>query len=314
MNPLLEVVVSEIVTVAPRVKRFRLMAASGETLPAFSPGAHILVTLAEGRNAYSLMGSPSDHSSYQISVLETEQSRGGSRWLHQCEPGLRLTVSHPVNLFSLAHLGRKHIFVAGGIGITPFLPMMEELNARGVPFELHYAARNSHQAAYLSEIARTYGDPRIRFYETGKTARPAMDRVLAGQPLGTHLYVCGPEGMIENVVASAKAAGWPAGHVHSERFVGGSAGDPFTVTLEQAKRTIAVNAHQSLLEALEAAGIEAPFLCRGGSCGACETRVLACDRPLLHRDHYLSQDERASSAKIMICVSRAEGGHLVLDL
>jgi len=305
----LEVVVSEVVSVAPRVKRFRLVASSGATLPAFSPGAHILVTLAEGRNAYSLMGSPSDHRSYQISVLHTASSRGGSRWLHErVEPGVRLTISHPVNLFPLAQLGKKHIFVAGGIGITPFLPMMEELQARAVPFELHYASRSREHAAYLSEIAQ------VSFYETGRTARPTMDRVLARQPLGTHLYVCGPERMIEDVLASARAAGWPPGHLHSERFAGGSAGDPFTVTLANSKQTVQVNAHQSLLEALEAAGVEAPFLCRGGSCGACETRVLACDRPLLHRDHYLSQDERRSSAKIMICVSRAEGGNLVLDL
>jgi ferredoxin-NADP reductase len=305
----LEVVVSEVVSVAPRVKRFRLVAPSGATLPAFSPGAHILVTLAEGRNAYSLMGSPSDHRSYQISVLHTASSRGGSRWLHErVEPGVRLTISHPVNLFPLAQLGKKHIFVAGGIGITPFLPMMEELQARAVPFELHYASRSREHAAYLSEIAQ------VSFYETGRTARPTMDRVLARQPLGTHLYVCGPERMIEDVLASARAAGWPPGHLHSERFAGGSAGDPFTVTLAKSKQTIPVNAHQSLLEALEAAGVEAPFLCRGGSCGACETRVLACDRPLLHNDHYLSQDERRSSAKIMICVSRAVGGNLVLDL
>jgi dimethylamine monooxygenase subunit B len=307
--PSLDVVVSEVESVAPRVKRFRLVAPSGATLPAFSPGAHILVTLAEGRNAYSLMGSPSDHYSYQISVLHTEPSRGGSRWLHEnVEPGARLTISHPVNLFPLAQLGRKHVFVAGGIGITPFLPMMEELHARAVPFELHYAARSREHAAYLSEIAQ------VKFYETGTAARPTMANVLARQPLGTHLYVCGPERMIEDVTASARAAGWPAGHLHSERFAGGSAGDAFTVTLARSKRTIPVNAHQSVLEALEAAGVEAPFLCRGGSCGACETGVLACDRPLLHRDHYLSQDERRSAAKIMICVSRADGGDLILDL
>jgi ferredoxin-NADP reductase len=315
----LEVEVSEVAMVAHRVKRFRLVAASGAPLPAFSPGAHILVTLADGprtvRNAYSLMGSPFDHRCYQISVLHTEQSRGGSRYLHErVQPGFRLSISRPVNLFPLAQLGRKHVFVAGGIGITPFLPMMEELNARAVSFELHYSSRSKDHGAYVSQISRFYDDARVRFYETGNAERLSMDRVLARQPLGTHLYVCGPERMIEDVMASAKEAGWPAGNLHSERFAGGSAGKPFTVALAKSKQTIQVNEHQSLLEALEAAGVEAPFLCRGGSCGECETRVLACERALIHNDHYLSPDERISSAKIMICVSRAEGGNLVLDL
>jgi ferredoxin-NADP reductase len=314
----LEVEVSEVTTVAHRVKRFRLAPVAAATLPAFSAGGHILITIVDGerkfRNAYSLMGSPFDHRSYQISVLHTEQSRGGSRYMHEhVQPGTRLTISHPVNLFPLAHLGRKHLFVAGGIGITPFLPMMEELNARAVPFELHYSIRSMHRGAYIKEISQAY-HACVRLYETGRTGRLAMEAVLARQPLGTHLYVCGPEPMIEDVTCAAKEAGWPSAHLHQERFLAGSAGKPFTVALAKSRRTLQVNEHVSLLEAIEAAGIEAPFLCRGGSCGECETRVLSCDRELRHNDHFLSPEERSSSSKIMICVSRADGGNLVLDL
>lgn len=316
--PSLEVEVSEVTTVAERVKRFRLVPVSGAALPAFSPGAHVLVAAGEGgrmfRNAYSLMGSPSDPHSYQITVLRTEHSRGGSHYLHDfVRPGYRLSIGYPVNLFPLDRLARKHLFVAGGIGITPFLPMMEELSTCEAPFELHYSGRSSERVAYADSLVCTYG-ARVRLYQTGRGERVAMDAVLCGQPLGTHLYVCGPERLIEDVMRSAREAGWPAGHLHSERFFAGSEGRPFHVALARAKRTIHVHEHESLLEALEAAGVEVPFLCRGGSCGQCETRVLGCDQELIHNDHYLSPEERTSHSKIMVCVSRAQGGNLILDL
>ncbi len=314
----IEVEVSEVVPVAQRIKRFRFTPVSGEPLPAWSPGAHILVTLTSGsntwRNAYSLMGSPLDQDAYQISVLHTMQSRGGSDYLHRVvQPGKRLRISAPVNLFSLAPLARKHIFIAGGIGITPFLPMMQVLHGRKVPFELHYVVRDCKRAAYTEQLAQAYGAC-VHLYETEVSSRPSLHYVLPRQPLGTHLYVCGPEQMIEDLLAAGRAAGWPATHLHSERFLVGSAGEPFTLSLASTNQVIPVNGLQSILEALEAAGVDAPFLCRGGSCGQCETRVLACDTPLIHNDHYLGPDERQSGAKIMICVSRCQGGHLVLDL
>jgi dimethylamine monooxygenase subunit B len=314
----LEVEVSEVTTVAERVKRFRLVPVSGAALPPFSPGAHILVSAGEGsktsRNAYSLMGSPSDAHSYQICVLRTEHSRGGSRYLHDfVEPGSRLSIGYPVNLFPLDRLARKHLFVAGGIGITPFLPMMEELDTCEEPFELHYSGRSSERVAFADFLVHAYG-ARVRLHLTGNGERLAMNTVLCGQPLGTHLYVCGPERMIEDVMQSAREAGWPAGHLHSERFLSGSEGRPFRVELARTKCTIHVGEHESLLEALEAAGVEVPFLCRGGSCGQCETRVIGCDRELIHNDHYLSPEGRKSHSKIMVCVSRAQGGNLVLDL
>ena len=315
---LLEVEVSEITIVTDRIKRFRFIPVDGQPLPAWSPGAHILLTLSDGsetwRNAYSLMGSPFDHSSYEISVLHTAHSRGGGRHLHEAvQLGSRLQVRPPVNLFPLATLGRKYIFVAGGIGITPFLPLMEVLDARNAPFELHYVVRNKSSAAYVDQVLSAYPG-RAHVYETATTGRPPLDGMVSGHPLGTHLYVCGPEQMIDDVLAAGTRAGWPATHLHSERFLGGSAGKSFVVSLAKTQQTVPVTEHQSILEAVEAAGVEAPFLCRGGSCGQCETTVLACDTALVHNDHYLSAVERHSGSKIMICVSRAEGGTLVLDL
>jgi dimethylamine monooxygenase subunit B len=193
------------------------------------------------------------------------------------------------------------------------IPMMEELDRRGVPFELHYSIRTLSRGAYVEQLTQAYGG-RVKIYETGNAQRPSMDRVLAQQPLGTHLYVCGPERMMESVLSSARGAGWPSEYLHTERFLGASGGRPFTVELAKSNRRVQVREHESLLEAVEAAGVEAPYLCRGGSCGQCETRILACDGTILHKDHYLSAEERNSGSKLMICVSRLERGTVVLDL
>jgi len=136
---------------------------------------------------------------------------------------------------------------------------------------------------------------------------------LGGQPLGTHAYVCGPKGMIDWVHATAGAAGWPDEAVHSEEFLAPQPGAPFEVRLCQSDKTITVGEHESLLEAIERAGVEAPFLCRGGSCGQCETDVVRAEGEFIHRDHWLDADEHAAGRKIMPCVSRFVGKTLELD-
>ena len=141
-----------------------------------------------------------------------------------------------------------------------------------------------------------------------------MSDILPNQPLGTHLYVCGPAGMIEAVLEEGRAAGWPAENLHSERFQAPPSGNPFSVRLARAGITCEVRCDQSLLEALEAAGVDAPFLCRGGACGQCAVDVCEADGELIHNDHYLTPAERAAGKKIMLCVSRLAGRELVLDL
>ena len=141
-----------------------------------------------------------------------------------------------------------------------------------------------------------------------------MDAILENQPLGTHLYVCGPAGMINGVLGTAVKNGWPKQNLHSEEFLAPPIGKPFMAELAKSKRTIEVAAHQSILEAVEAAGIDAPYLCRGGACGQCETNVIACDGALEHNDHFLEAEDKASGTKIMICVSRIKGNGITLDL
>jgi ferredoxin-NADP reductase len=319
-----DVKVAEIQAVSPRVKQFRLVAASGELLPGFSPGSHILVTMEDGsrtmRNAYSLMGSIQDTSSYCISVLHVENSRGGSRFLHeQVAVGSALKISRPLNLFPVHRLARKYLLIAGGIGITPFLPMMEEMSAVGIPFELHYSVRDMQSGAYCAELVDTYTH-RVRCYRTrerdGESGRMSIASLLNGHPLGTHLYVCGPTGLIESVLQHARVAGWPEGSLHAERFSSeaGAAWKPFDVELAKSKRLVHVRQEETLLEALEAAGVEVPYLCRGGACGQCETAVLPSEAALLHNDHYLNNEKRNAGTRIVVCVSRATAGRLILDL
>jgi dimethylamine monooxygenase subunit B len=310
--------VGAIDTVAKDIKRFRLEPQSGLAMPLFSGGSHIVVTIQAGgqtfRNPYSLMGSPIDGSSYHITVLKTETSRGGSHFMHDgLKVGSALTISYPTNLFPIDQRGRKHILIAGGIGITPFIAMGEQLDLQSQPFELYYCSRNEERGAYAEYVAARFGR-RVHLYRSDKGERLSLDPLLNHQPLGTHIYVCGPAGMIEWVLSSARLAGWPDESLHSERFLAPTGGESFEVRLARSARTIAVGEHQSILEAVEAAGVDAPYLCRGGACGQCETAVLSADGALCHMDHYLTQDERDSGKKIMICVSRFKGRCLVLGL
>ena len=310
--------VARITPIADRVKRFRFERLDGKPMPYFSGGAHVIVSMNDGghmrRNAYSLMSPPHDCTAYEISVLHVEDSRGGSTFMHEkVSEGDELKVSYPVNLFQPDWRGRKHLLIAGGIGITPFIAMMEQFSREGANFELHYAIRTRDRGAYWRELLERYGGHRIKIYCDAEGGAIPLTRLLDSQPLGTHLYVCGPAGMINWVLTTARSLGWPDQNLHHERFLAPASGKPYPVTLAQAGKTIEVGPHQSMLEAIEAAGVDAPYLCRGGACGQCETQVLACEGKLLHNDHYLSAGEKASNLKVMPCVSRFEGTSLVLD-
>lgn len=311
--------VARISPVADGVKRFRLERADGLPMPSFSGGAHVVVAMEEDghvrRNAYSLMSAPHDTAAYEISVLRVEDSRGGSAFLHEkVAEGDILKIGQPVNLFSPDRRGRKHILVAGGIGITPFIAMMKQLSREGALFELHYAMRSRSRGAYWRELVEKYGAHRVKTYFDDEGGALPLDALLGAQPLGTHLYVCGPSGMIDCVLAAGLDAGWPAQNLHSERFLAAPPGKPFTVELLRSGLSVRVGEHESMLEAIENAGVDAPFLCRGGACGECRTGVAACDGVLLHHDVYLSDEEKAGGRKVMICVSRFEGSRLQLDL
>jgi len=318
INTEIPVRVAKVTQVAEKIRRFRLERLDGQPMPYFSAGAHVVVSMQDGdllrRNPYSLMSAPFDSSAYEISVLAVENSRGGSAFMHRLSKGDELRVSQPVNLFPADHRGRKHILIAGGIGITPFLAMMAQFSRDNIAFELHYAMRSREHGAYWRQLLELYGPQRIKVYFDVEGSQIPLVQVLDNQPLGTHLYVCGPAGMIDGVLIAALEAGWPRENLHSERFLAPPAGQPFKVMLQQSQLSITVGEHQSILEAVEAAGVDAPYMCRGGACGQCETAVLSSDGKIEHNDIYLSDEEKAEGRKIMVCVSRFKGQQLDLQL
>ena len=298
---------------SPTLKRVSLEAADGRALPSAAPGAHVLLRLSgagrEWRNAYSLVSPPGARSTYEIIVRRVETSRGGSHHVHdRLQAGDLVEIAAPTTLFPIVMSARKHLLVGGGIGLTPLLSFLPELRRMGAAFELHQMAAEAEVGVFERLLAPHGGAAHVH------RGRSALDlaRLMTAQPLGTHLYVCGPAAMMEAVAGAAAAAGWPASNVHRESFGAATGGAPFTAALARTGRDIHVGAEESLLEALEAAGVEAPYLCRGGVCGQCATVVL--DGVPDHRDHVLTPDEQAANTLMMTCVSRAKTPRLVLDL
>lgn len=313
----LNVRVAEVVTVNALIKRFRFVNRDGGPMPAFSGGAHTVVEMDDHGtrrlNPYSLMSDPEDRSGYEISVRRDDVGRGGSLFMHNhVTVGMEMVLSYPVNLFALDTRARKHLMIAGGIGITPFLAQIAQLSHFGGKFELHYSARSKPLGAYMDRLTAAH-PAQVNCYFDEEKQMIDLGKTLSMQPLGTHLYVCGPKGMINWVLTTAAKMGWPTNALHHEEFLAPGTGKPFTVELAASKKTITVGTNQSLLEAMEAAGVDAPYLCRGGACGQCETNILRCDGQLLHRDHWLTAEDHAAGQKIMPCVSRFEGKTLVID-
>jgi dimethylamine monooxygenase subunit B len=311
-----EVVAIEQVT--PLIKHFTLKAVDGCALPAYSGGSHIIVVMQDPqrvhRNPYSLLSSPHQLEAYEIGVRRMEESRGGSHFMHDTvRIGSRLEIAHPVNLFALDKIARKHVLIAGGIGITPFLAQLEDLHDGAAPYELHYSVRSPEHAAFLARLREREGD-RLKMYYDSENQSIDFDGLLSQQPLGTHVYICGPAGFINRVIDTARRFGWSDSHIHWEQFSAPPVGDAFDVFLARTKLTVHIPSDRSLLESIEAAGVEVPYLCRGGVCGFCQTRVLELEGELLHNDHFLSDADKAQRNTIMPCVSRARCTSLVLDL
>ncbi|MCM2319866.1 MAG: PDR/VanB family oxidoreductase [Pseudomonas sp.] len=306
--------------VTPLIKRFTLVREDGQALPAFTGGSHIIVQMegADGRrfsNAYSLLSDPADTRQYQIAVRLEEQSKGGSAFMHQqVEVGSMLTISTPNNLFALDASAGRHVLIAGGIGITPFLAQLYELQGQGADYELHYAFRSPEHGAFQDELSHGPHAGRTHFYIDSLERKLDLAGLLGGLAADAHVYVCGPKPLIDAVIATAGQLGIADRRVHWEQFAATPAsGGAFTVVLAKSGRELRVEEGMSILQALEksnAAQVEC--LCREGVCGTCETRIL--DGEAEHFDQYLSDDEKAAQRTMMLCVSRARTERLVLDL
>ncbi|MGW5437016.1 PDR/VanB family oxidoreductase [Nocardia asteroides] len=295
----------------PDVVVLDLAPAAGGAFPGYTAGAHIDVEAGPGLvRQYSLCGPPGS-GCYRLAVLNVADSRGGSRAMHALAVGTRVRISDPRNHFPLVP-ARRHVLIAGGIGITPLLAMLWELERSGADHVLHYSARTRSRAAFFDELTVS---PRVRFHFDDADPALLLDvaRDLGDPTPETAVYVCGPDGFLDYVLGKAAALGWPRQALHTERFGAAptAAGAGFTVRLSSTGAEYRVPEDQSVLDVLLEHGVDAPFSCRQGICGECVVRVLAGDPD--HRDDVLTEGERADG-RFTTCSSRAHSPVLDLDL
>ncbi|WP_410590109.1 PDR/VanB family oxidoreductase [Amycolatopsis sp. lyj-23] len=292
---------------ADGVVRLTLRDPDGGSLPPWEPGAHIDLVLPGFVRQYSLCGDPAETSAYQVAVLREPGGRGGSAYVHDAlSAGDRVEVDGPRNHFALVE-AERYLFVAGGIGITPILPMLDAATASGRDWQLVYGGRTRASMAFTAELAH-HGD-RVSFRPQDEHGLLDLPTLLAATRPGTAVYCCGPEPLLAAVEALGPA------DLHVERFT--AAADDgertaFEVELAGSGRVLPVPADRSILEVVEEAGITVLSSCREGTCGTCETGVLGGTPD--HRDSVLTAAERQENEVMMLCVSRACSPRLVLDL
>jgi ferredoxin-NADP reductase len=312
--PDFDVVVTDVVVEAEDVISLALERPEGERLAPWDPGSHIDLILGPSmERQYSLCGDPHDSERWKIAVLRERDGRGGSEWIHNnARPGTALTVRGPRNHFALVE-AEHYVFVAGGIGITPLLPMIIALDAEGANWELVYGGRHAQAMAFAATL-EGFGEQ--------VTLRPQdvhglldLERHVGEPRANTAVYCCGPEPLI--IAVEERCTTWPPGALHVERFHPReiSATVPeraFEAVLGRSGTRVGVAAGQSIVDALETIGVDIPTSCREGTCGTCETGVL--EGLPDHRDSVLTEEERQSNTVIMPCCSRSLTPIIVLDL
>ena len=291
-----------------------LAQADGAALPAFTAGAHIDLHLGDDLvRPYSLCGDPCERHHYQLGVLKDSQSKGGSLAVHRLQEGDAIEVSEPRNLFALDEKASHSLLIGGGIGITPMLAMAAELLAAGRSFSLHYCARSRAQAAFIAQLTASAYAPQVHLHFSDEQ-RINLDTVLCDVPAGTHVYVCGPTRLMDAVSEQATAQGYAPEQIHQECFSAevDTGGQPFEVVAAASGITVQVAANQTIVEALALAGLKVCVSCKQGICGSCLTDVLEGEPD--HRDHYLTDEEKADGDQILLCCSRAKSARLIIDL
>jgi vanillate O-demethylase ferredoxin subunit len=308
----------------PDACALELVPADGGRLPAFAAGAHVDVHLPGGLvRQYSLLNDPAETHRYCIAVLREPASRGGSAAVHEhVAEGQLLTIGAPRNAFALAPVAHRRLLLAGGIGITPLLCMAEQSLREGADFALHYAARSASRMAFRERLAEPRWQGRVHLHPDDGDAAQRLDleALLRAPAPGLHLYACGPAGLLQAALGTARRLGWQESNLHWEQFAATPmalsaepAGDaPFEIELARSGRVLHVPAGMSAAQVLVEAGTGLLTSCEQGVCGTCLTRVLAGTPD--HRDAYLTPDERAANDQFLPCRSRARCERLVVDL
>lgn len=287
-------------------------------LPSWEAGAHIdLLLQPDLVRQYSLCGPVRQTDRWRIAVLLDPDGRGGSRFVHdELEPGSKVEVRGPRNNFALLPAPR-YVSIAGGIGITPILPMVAAARAADAAVELHYGGRSRASMAFLHELRERTGVS-VALHPQDEVGPIDLTAILGTPRTDTLVYACGPASLLAAV--EAHCATWPAGVLHIERFApkdvadpaGSGPGESFEVELATSGITLTVPPDRSVLDVVEQAGVQVMYSCREGTCGTCETQVLAGE--VDHRDSLLSPEEQEANDVMFLCVSRSACQRLVLDL
>lgn len=305
------------------IKSYELVNIEGRELPPFTAGSHIDLHLSEGCvRQYSLCNDPSERTRYVIAVLNDRNGRGGSRLIHESFAiGTEIDVSPPRNNFNVAQDARHHLFLAGGIGITPIMAMIRQLQRAGAKFTLHYCTRGVAQTAFHDELIKLKGNGRVILHHDGGIPAQGLDisNLLRIQPRGTHLYICGPGGFMR--VAQSAAAHWSAGTVHFEHFAAEAKAkarqgseihdsEDFRIRVSSSGAEYSVPSNKSIVEVLRENGYQVDSSCEEGLCGACKTRYLSGEP--VHSDYVLTDAEKEEW--VMICCARCRSRTLELDI
>lgn len=299
---------------------FEMASLDGTPLPPFSAGSHIDVWIAGNEcRQYSLCGASAERDTYKIGVLREDDGTGGSVWVHEnLRAGEIIEISPPRNLFPLSDTADAHLLLAGGIGVTPLIAMIHELEAKGAPYDLHFCARSAEQTPFMDFLGPRIAAGHVHIYLDNGNPAAGLDiaALLKEQPSGTNLYYCGPAGFM--AAAKDGSAHWAKGAVHFEYFSApasdASADEnvdvPFQVKLKDTEEVFDVPADRTIVEVLRENGVHVDTQCEDGFCATCMTRYVSGEPD--HRDSVLDEDDRAQF--VLICCARSKTPLLELDL
>ncbi|MGI9385952.1 MAG: PDR/VanB family oxidoreductase, partial [Methyloligellaceae bacterium] len=303
------------------IQSFEFIKPNGDDLPPFTAGAHIHVHMADGLSRqYSLCNAPSETHRYVVTVLKEEDGRGGSKAMHEdLKIGQALSISAPVNHFELAGRGANfHLLLAGGIGVTPMMAMVEELERQGKPYLMHYCTRSPEKTAFLGRLQPQIEAGKVIVHHDNGDPSKGLDlpATLAKHEIGMHLYACGPAGFMEAVNTSVGA--WPPHTIHQEYFTAREMTEeekawdekPFKIKVLSSGAVIDVPAGCSIVDVLREHGANIQTDCEEGYCGTCLTHYVEGEP--VHRDTVLDDSDREDY--VMICCARSKSDLLVLDL
>jgi ferredoxin-NADP reductase len=299
--------------VTPTIREFTIAL---ERVPTCAPGSHLKVQVAaDGRQdhrSYSVVGATG--TAIRIAVKRQPDSRGGSAYMWTLGLGDAIAVATPRCDFPLTHGAPHYLLLAGGVGITPMVAMAEQLAKRGADMRMIYAARSTEEFAYREELGELLGD-RLALFAADQGTSIDIAAEIESLPADGELYMCGPLGLMEAVRNAWEVAGRPRGKLRYETF-GSSGSHPvqaFTVKVPRMNAEVLVRENESMLDALEAAGVEVVFECRRGECGLCAIQIIEVDGQVDHRDVFFSARQHRENKQICACVSRVAGGSITID-